>query len=111
MIEKMKKTTLLIYHSSKDKFLSELQSLGMMHLETNNSVQSEELSVTKDKIIRLSKAKKVLESYKKEGVIAAKEVNGEVEDLLCEFEEKKGELDILLNECENLKKEFKKPDL
>ena len=106
MIEKMKKTTLLIYHSSKDKFLSELQSLGMMHLETNNSVQSEELSVTKDKIIRLSKAKKVLESYKKEGVIAAKEVNGEVEDLLCEFEEKKGELDILLNECENLKKEF-----
>ena len=78
MIEKMKKTTLLIYHSSKDKFLSELQSLGMMHLETNNSVQSEELSVTRDKIIRLSKAKKVLESYKKEGVIAAKEVNGEV---------------------------------
>ena len=42
----------------------------------------------------------------KEGVIAAKEVNGEVEDLLCEFEEKKGELDILLNECENLKKEL-----
>lgn len=104
MIEKMKKATLLIYHSSKDKFLSELQSLGMMHLETNNSVQSEELSETRDKIIRLSKAKKVLESYKKEGA-AAKEVSGEVFDLLRDFENKKNELDSLLTERENLKKE------
>jgi V/A-type H+-transporting ATPase subunit I len=105
MIEKMKKTTLLIYHSSKDKFLSELQSLGMMHLETNNSVQSEELSVTREMIIRLSKAKKVLGSYKKEGIVAAKEFNGNISELLCEFESKKSELDALLTERENLKKE------
>lgn len=105
MIEKMKKITLLIYHSSKDKFLSELQSLGMMHLETNNSVQSEELSNTREKIIRLSKAKKVLESYKEDGVITAKEINGDVFDLLCDFENKKNELDSLVAERENLKKE------
>lgn len=105
MIEKMKKITLLIYHSSKDKFLSELQSLGMMHLETNNSVQSEELSNTREKIIRLSKAKKVLESYKEDGVITAKEINGDVSDLLCDFENKKNELDSLVAERENLKKE------
>ena len=101
----MKKITLLIYHSSKDKFLSELQSLGMMHLETNNSVQSEELSNTREKIIRLSKAKKVLESYKEDGVITAKEINGDVSDLLCDFENKKNELDSLVAERENLKKE------
>lgn len=105
MIEKMKKITLLIYHSSKDKFVSELQSLGMMHLETNNSVQSEELSNTREKIIRLSKAKKVLESYKEDGVITAKEINGDVSDLLCDFENKKNELDSLVAERENLKKE------
>ena len=105
MIEKMKKITLLIYHSSKDKFLSELQSLGMMHLETNNSVQSEELSNTREKIIRLSKAKKVLESYKEDGVITAKEINGDVFDLLCDFGNKKNELDSLVAERENLKKE------
>lgn len=104
MIEKMKKATLLIYHSSKDKFLSELQALGMMHLETNNSVQSQELSDTRDKIVRLSKAKKVLESYKKEGA-TAKETTGEISDLLSSFEEKKNELDSLLTERENLKKE------
>lgn len=104
MIEKMKKATLLIYHSSKDKFLSELQSLGMMHLETNNSVQSEELSETRDKIVRLSKAKKVLKSYMKEDT-TVKEADGEVFTLLHDFENKKNELDSLLTERENLKKE------
>lgn len=104
MIEKMKKATLLIYHSSKDTFLSELQALGMMHLETNNSVQSEELSETRDKIVRLSKAKKVLASYAKDSA-TAKKADGEVFALLRNFEDKKNELDSLLTERESLKKE------
>lgn len=104
MIEKMKKATLLIYHSSKDKFLSELQSLGMMHLETNNSAQSEELSETRDKIVRLSRAKKILGSYAKEDAVARR-IDGEIFALLHDFENKKNELDSLLAERENLKKE------
>lgn len=108
MIEKMKKATLLIYHSSKDKFLSELQNLGVMHLETNSAVQTESILEIKERIVRLTKAKKILSEYvdKKELAKRNIEVDSDLNLFLTQFEADKAKLDSLYTEKEALKKEY-----
>ncbi len=65
MIEKMKKLSLLIYHASKEKFLNNLQDLGVVHLEVNKSIHNEEITKLKDRLTRLKKIESILNVYSK----------------------------------------------
>lgn len=44
MIEKMKKLTLLLYHREQELFVGRLRELGVVHVEENPAVDSEQLS-------------------------------------------------------------------
>ena len=56
MVEKMKKLYFLIYHNARRKFLSDLQNLGVVHLETDKSVTSEDINAVRAKVQHLNKA-------------------------------------------------------
>ncbi len=50
MIEKMRRYTFLLYHSDYQPFLTELQSLGMVHIVRNTSEKSEKLQNVSEEI-------------------------------------------------------------
>ena len=56
MVEKMKKIYFLIYHNARRKFMSELQNLGVVHLETDKSVTSEEINASRNEVQHINKA-------------------------------------------------------
>lgn len=113
MIEKMKKLTLLIYHSSKDKFLNGLQDLGVVHLETNQTASSDKINSVKDYINRLGKSYKVLKQYSDRvtEINPGYAINDNVEILLEKVELDKSVFDAAVSEREVYKKEliFTKP--
>ncbi|HBD96063.1 MAG: hypothetical protein A2015_16820 [Spirochaetes bacterium GWF1_31_7] len=108
MIVKMKKMTLLIYHSSKDAFLADLQNLGVVHLETNRSASSDKIVRCKDFINRLGNSYKILKPYEdlKTDFNPGYSINDSVEILLEKVERDKGIYDNALSERETLKKDL-----
>ncbi|MCK4797898.1 MAG: hypothetical protein KAT05_10970 [Spirochaetes bacterium] len=108
MIEKMKKLSLLIYHNSKEKFLENLQSLGVVHLEANTSIQNEDILIIEEKIINLKKAEDLLinisnfikHKFKQESY------NGNIEQLLEDLHAENKKLDDLNNNLDDVNKEI-----
>jgi V/A-type H+-transporting ATPase subunit I len=66
MIARMKKLSLIVYHNSKEKFLKNLQDLGLVHLEVNASVENERIIYLKDEIQKYKKAENLLIKIGKE---------------------------------------------
>lgn len=109
MIEKMKKLTLLIYHSSKEKFLENLQSQGVVHLEANRSAQNDQIIELKDKITIIRKGLTILNqvSSKERAILKQKEFTREVEELVKQIEDGSSILDELNNDLEVTKKQIR----
>lgn len=108
MIEKMKKLSLLIYHASKEKFLNNLQELGVVHLEVNKSIHNEEIITLNNKISRIKKSEILLRNISKESkqkTIQSK-FNGSIEELLDKIEEENDILNKLHSNLEFIKKEI-----
>lgn len=56
MVERMRKLSLLLYHQSRDAFLSGLQELGVVQLEADHVVESPEIKELDASLSRLKKA-------------------------------------------------------
>lgn len=108
MIEKMKKLSLLIYHASKDRFLSNLQRLGVVHLEANKSIQNEDIIDLNNKISRIKKAEILLKDLNKENKQNKAQVKfkGNFNELLERIELENEKLHNLYGELENIGKEI-----
>lgn len=108
MIEKMKKLSLLIYHASKDRFLYELQQLGVVHLEANKSIQNEDIIRLNNKISKTKKAEILLRSLNKENKQKIKQIKykGKIQDLLNIIEQENEKLNILNSDMDTIKKEI-----
>ena len=108
MIEKMKKLSLIIYHSSKDKLLGDLQDLGVVHLETNSSIQNEEIIAINEKITKLKKGVNLLNDIAKTHKVKLKQVdfNGDIEELLSKIDEENDKLSKFRSDLENINKEI-----
>ena len=111
MIEKMKKLSLLIYHNSKDKFLTSLQNFGVVHLESDKSYQDENINLYKEKIVRLQKVEKFLINFQNEQ--KSKFQNSKIDlsdekfDKIVEtIESIKEKIDSSNSQIDNIKKEI-----
>ncbi|HPO50238.1 MAG TPA: V-type ATPase 116kDa subunit family protein, partial [Spirochaetota bacterium] len=109
MIEKMQKLSLLILRSSKDLFLSELQTLGAVHLECDKSVQNDEITILKEKSGRFEKIAKYLAEVKSQikSPLSDKSISDDedLEKIVSSVEKIKSEIDDLNTQVDNLKKE------
>lgn len=107
MIEKMKKLSLFIYHSSKDRFLENLQNLGVVHLEADKSIQNDEILTLKNLGVKIEKIIKFLNTLEnKSEDVKQIEYNDSIENLLKEIEEKQIKLNEMIARYENIKKEI-----
>ncbi|HOV13064.1 MAG TPA: V-type ATPase 116kDa subunit family protein [Spirochaetota bacterium] len=110
MIEKMQKLSLLILHSSKDKFLSSLQNLGVAHLEADKSIQDEKINTLKERVNKLEKVEKFLVDFKNSNKLKPedKKVSNdeEFDRIITKVESIKSEIDNTTSQIENLKKEI-----
>ena len=108
MIEKMKKLSLLIYHASKDRFLSNLQRLGVVHLEANKSIQNEDIIGLNNNISRIKKVEHILSDLSKDNKQKRIQVKFKrnFNELLDKIEEENEKLHNLNGELENIKKEI-----
>ena len=108
MIEKMKKLSLLIYHASKDRFLYELQQLGVVHLEANKSIQNDEIISLNHDITKIKKAEILLRNLTKKNKHKIKQVKykGDINYLLNEIEDENDILNVLQSELDIVKKEI-----
>lgn len=110
MIERMEKLSLLIYHNSKDKFLTSLQRFGVVHLESDKSFQDEDITFYKERIVRFQKVSKTLLDFQKSHKVKLKEsldsLKGDIFDkVVGEIESIKESIEIVDVQIENLKKE------
>ena len=107
MIEKMKKLSLLIYHASKDKFLSNLQRLGVVHLEANKSIQNDDIINLNNKISRIKKVEVLLKNLNKENKQKFIQVKfkGKIDELLDKIEHENEKLNDLNSELDRIKRE------
>jgi V/A-type H+/Na+-transporting ATPase subunit I len=92
MIEKMRKLSLLMLSSDTDDFLSELQKLGVVHLESEHFAESEELATLQDSILTLKKTESHLHDFKEtekqhkvKVCTTAEELTEEVDRLVAEL--------------------------
>lgn len=108
MIEKMKKLSLLIYHSSRDKFLTDMQKLGVVHLEVNSSAQDEKITSLNNSITHYKKIEKLLKEQAKTLKIKPeqKAYNDEIDKLLHTIENEERKLDDLTTIAEDMRKEI-----
>ncbi|HOJ63134.1 MAG TPA: V-type ATPase 116kDa subunit family protein [Spirochaetota bacterium] len=107
MIEKMKKLSLLIYHSSKERFLENLQDLGVVHIEADKSVQNDEILYLRNIVVRIEKILKFLNSVKeKEEDVKQIDYDANIENLLKEIEDKQIKLNELKLNLDNINKEI-----
>ena len=111
MVEKMKKLSLLILHSSKDKFLSSLQDLGVVHIEADKSIQTDEINTTREKINRLEKNLSYLQNFKDNQKLKTKNIKTQCSDdefnsIIESIEHTKGELDSIASQIDQLQKEI-----
>ena len=108
MIEKMKKLSLLIYHNSKDKFLQNLQSFGVVHLECDKSAQNDDILGLKDEISKLNRLEKLLISLEKDEKLKIKdeEYKGNFDNLISEIDAKREKIEEYSANFENISKEI-----
>jgi len=108
MIEKMKKLSLIIYHNSKDKFLKNLQALGVVDLDCNTGMQNEEITDLNNKIIALKKAGTLLNKKLKETKIKIKQTkyNKSILELLDEINIELDKLDNLNEKLDEITREI-----
>ena len=108
MIEKMKKLSLLIYHASKDRFLNNLQRLGVVHLEANKSIQNEDIIGLNNNISRVKKTEHLLSDLKKGEKQKRIQIKykGNFNELLDKIEEENEKLHNLYGELETINKEI-----
>lgn len=106
MIEKMKRLSLLIYRPSRNRFLEDLQNLGVVHIEADKSIQNEEVLYLRNIVIRIEKVLKLLYSFNKKEDIKQIEYNDKVENLLKEIEENQIKLNELKLTLDNIDKEI-----
>ncbi|MCG8571216.1 MAG: hypothetical protein MJB14_13865 [Spirochaetes bacterium] len=107
MIERMKKLTLMIYHGAKDQFLTDLQNLGVVHLETDSQAQNETIADLRSKIITLNKTLHYLTGLKPPTKDKIKELHysDDMIQLTEEIEDQKDKLAHLQAQLEGLEKE------
>lgn len=87
MIEKMKKLSLVVLRSSHQDFISELQELGVMHVEGENFADNQGINEIQDRIITLKKTEQNLHEHR-ENHVAHKPKKFKTVEELCEEADK-----------------------
>ncbi len=87
MIEKMKKLSLVVLRSSHENFISELQELGVMHIEGESFADNQGITEIQDRIITLKKTEQNLHEHK-ENHITHKPAKFKTAEELCEGADK-----------------------
>ncbi|MBN2544519.1 MAG: hypothetical protein JXB50_01900, partial [Spirochaetes bacterium] len=107
MIEKMKKLSLIIYHNSREKFLKDLQNLGLVHLESDRSIHNDEILKLKEEIIRLRKNEMLLKTMMKNvKKIEQKEYSMNIDSLIEILEQINNKIENAQAEIDNISKEI-----
>lgn len=107
MVEKMKKIFMLIHSLNREYFLSKLQELGVVHIETETNEQNEEIVSIKEKIAKIDKVYKLLiDTFKKEKLPIQTEYYSEIESLVENIEKVYDEIENIKAEINNLNKEI-----
>ena len=113
MIRKMKKLSLFVFHEDKEKTLSDLASLGLVHIEIANGVSSENIDSIAAKKHNASRAKSIINNALADAKKAKKDVSNVKAEILSKnasevienvintsqtSEKLKGERDVLKKE-------------
>lgn len=108
MIVPMKKLSLLLYHKERESFLTSLQDLGVVHIEENPEVTSEDLETlqgnlkTSDSVIKsLNKIEKELLSP------VSQEIDGNAEEIIEKFDECEQQIEKIDQKIASLQKDIK----
>ena len=98
MITKMKKLNLLVFHRDYDEFLSQLQNLGVVHIqELESGTTSEEFEQAKAKYEEYAEVLKSLDKIDDSGLIAEKALPFESAAQIVAFTEQQFEAEADLN--------------
>ena len=87
MIRKMKKLSLFVFHEDKEKTLSDLASLGLVHIEIANGVSSENIDNIASKKNDAVRAKNIINN----ALADAKKAKKDVSNLKAEIVSKKAD--------------------
>ncbi len=109
MVERMKRLSILIHSSVKERFLENLQQLGVVDLNMDFSKENDRISDLKFKINRIKKAKNFLLSFLKENKVKEnkKIVCENISDLLEKIENSQKEYESLLERIKQTDEEIK----
>ncbi len=110
MVERMKKLSILIYESFKEKFLEELQEVGVVDLNVDFTKESEKILSIKKEIERIKKARAFLISIiggSKERKTKTPVISESIESLVSKIEILEKENESLLEKIKITNEELK----
>lgn len=109
MIVKMKKISLLLFHSEKERFLKSLQQLGVVHIETTPEVTSVELERAIELESRYERTIKALKDIKRSKAATLRDVKvTDTTVILDEFDEALKGLKQTIGDIKELESQVKR---
>lgn len=108
MIVPMLKYNFLVFYREYTRFLEELQQLGVLHVAGKEMEVTEEIKQKYRQIDRIEKAIQFLKGRGVPSAIISEEMEGKL--VVDDIAEKKAELESLLQELEETKKELQKAE-
>ena len=105
MIVKMRKMDLLLYHREQDKFLEQLRELGVVHITSEQPVDSAAAQELGGEVQRALRVASALKQLQKEKGIAPSSASADASGLVARYEECEAKRDKVDQELAALRKD------
>lgn len=108
MIVPMKKLSLLLYHKERETFLTSLQDLGVVHIEENPEITSQDLESLQGKLKTSDNVIKALKTIEKElSSPITQEKEGNAEEIIEKFDEYEQQIEKIDQKIASLQKDIR----